>query len=66
VQPVDGPRPFLDNGLPVPGEIAQLPDRHRWHELLLVNAHHVKAVPGRKTDVKDCQWIAQLLEHGFP
>ena len=31
-------------------------------ELLLVNAHHIKAVPGRKTDVKDCQWIASLLE----
>ncbi|MBI2526326.1 MAG: IS110 family transposase [Candidatus Rokubacteria bacterium] len=34
-------------------------------ELLLVNAQHVKAVPGRKTDVRDCQWIAQLLEHGL-
>lgn len=34
-------------------------------ELLLVNARHVKTVPGRKTDVKDCQWIAQLLEHGL-
>src|SRR5215475_6229555 len=34
-------------------------------ELLLVNAQHVKMVPGRKTDVKDCQWIAQLLEHGL-
>lgn len=31
----------------------------------LVNAHHVKQVPGRKTDVKDCQWIAQLLQHGL-
>lgn len=34
-------------------------------ELLLVNAQHVKAVPGRKTDVKDCEWLAQLLEHGL-
>ncbi len=34
-------------------------------EVLLVNAHHIKAVPGRKTDVKDCEWIAQLLEHGL-
>jgi len=34
-------------------------------ELLLVNAQHVKMVPGRKTDIKDCQWIAQLLEHGL-
>jgi transposase len=34
-------------------------------ELLLVNAYHVKAVPGRKTEVRDCDWIAQLLEHGL-
>ena len=34
-------------------------------ELMLVNARHVKNVPGRKTDVKDSQWIAQLLEHGL-
>jgi transposase len=34
-------------------------------ELMLVNAHHMKTVPGRKTDVKDCEWIAQLLEHGL-
>src|SRR6266511_4381494 len=34
-------------------------------ELLLVNAHHVKQVPGRKTDVKDCEWIANLLRHGL-
>src|SRR5437870_7079545 len=32
---------------------------------LLVNAAHVKQVPGRKTDVLDCAWIAQLLEHGL-
>jgi transposase len=32
---------------------------------LLVNAAHVKQVPGRKTDVQDCVWIAQLLEHGL-
>src|SRR4051794_41904479 len=29
-------------------------------ELLLVNARHIKAVPGRKTDVKDAEWIADL------
>ena len=29
--------------------------------LLLVNARHVKAVPGRKTDVRDCEWLANLL-----
>lgn len=33
--------------------------------VLLVNAHHVKALPGRKTDVKDCEWIADLLAHGL-
>jgi transposase len=32
---------------------------------LLVNAVHIKQVPGRKTDVTDCVWIAQLLEHGL-
>ena len=34
-------------------------------EVMLVNAQHVKQVPGRKTDVADCAWIAQLLEHGL-
>ena len=34
-------------------------------EVLLVNPTHIKHVPGRKTDVKDCQWIAELLEHGL-
>src|SRR6202011_5114994 len=34
-------------------------------EILLVNAHHMKNVPGRKTGIKDCQWIAQLLQHGL-
>ena len=33
--------------------------------VILVNAEHIKRVPGRKTDVKDCQWIAQLLQHGL-
>src|SRR5262247_3412972 len=32
---------------------------------LLVNALHVQKVPGRKTDVQDCVWLAQLLEHGL-
>jgi transposase len=44
-----------------------------WHvleqmegvELLLVNAQHVKNVPGRKTDVSDACWLAQLLECGL-
>jgi transposase len=34
-------------------------------ELVLVNAQHIKAVPGRKTDVKDAEWIADLLRHGL-
>lgn len=33
--------------------------------LCLVNAHHAKAVPGRKTDVQDCQWLAELHRHGL-
>jgi len=32
---------------------------------MLVNARHVKAVPGRKTDIKDAQWLCQLLEAGL-
>jgi transposase len=34
-------------------------------ELLLVNAQHIKAVPGRKTDLKDAEWLADLLQHGL-
>jgi transposase len=34
-------------------------------EVLLVNAQHLKAVPGRKTDVRDAEWIADLLRHGL-
>ncbi len=33
--------------------------------VIVVNAQHMKAVPGRKTDMKDAQWIAQLLQHGL-
>jgi transposase len=33
--------------------------------LVLANARHIKAVPGRKTDVRDCEWIADLLRHGL-
>jgi transposase len=42
-----------------------------WHilegafELILVNAHQIKRPPGRKTDVKDAEWIAELLQHGL-
>jgi transposase len=34
-------------------------------EVLLVNAQHVKAVPGRKTDINDAEWLADLLRHGL-
>jgi transposase len=34
-------------------------------ELLVVNAHHLKTVPGRKTDMRDAEWIADLLRHGL-
>ncbi len=34
-------------------------------EILVVNAQHLKAVPGRKTDVQDAEWIADLLQHGL-
>jgi transposase len=34
-------------------------------ELLVVNAQHIKALPGRKTDVQDAEWIAELLQHGL-
>jgi transposase len=33
-------------------------------ELLLVNVQHIKTVPARKTDIKDAEWIADLLQHG--
>jgi hypothetical protein len=34
-------------------------------QLMLVNARHIKQVPGRKTDVKECEWITDLLPHGL-
>lgn len=34
-------------------------------ELILANARHIQNVPGRKTDVQDCEWIAQLLQFGL-
>jgi transposase len=33
--------------------------------VMLVNARHLKQVPGRKSDIRDCQWIAQLLQYGL-
>ena len=37
----------------------------KYMEVWLLNAAHMKAVPGRKSDVRDAEWIAQLLEHGL-
>jgi transposase len=34
-------------------------------QILLVNPQHLKTVPGRKTDVKDAEWLADLLRHGL-
>jgi transposase len=34
-------------------------------EVVLANPFHIKAVPGRKTDVRDCEWLADLLAHGL-
>ena len=36
-----------------------------FFELVVANAQHIKAVPGRKTDVQDAEWIADLLQHGL-
>jgi transposase len=36
-----------------------------YFQLVLANAQHIKQVPGRKTDVKDYEWIADLLRHGL-
>ena len=38
---------------------------HGSFVLIVANAHHIKNVPGRKTDVKDAEWIANLLRHGL-
>jgi hypothetical protein len=36
-----------------------------FFEIVVVNAQHIKVVPGRKTDVQDAEWIADLLQHGL-
>jgi transposase len=36
-----------------------------YFQLVVANAQHIKNVPGRKTDVRDCEWIAMLLRHGL-
>jgi transposase len=40
-------------------------EEHPGFELMLVNAHHVRILPGRKSDVLDAEWLAELLEHGL-
>jgi len=39
----------------------------RWRKLpvILTNPYQIKSIPGRKTDVRDSQWIAELLAHGL-
>jgi transposase len=49
----------------VTSELRRLAAWLHQFELSLVNAQHIKNVPGRKTDLKDCEWIAQLLQHGL-
>ena len=53
-----GHRPVLEAGLVCAGGAG------RW-SCMLVNARHVKILPGRKTDVADAAWLAELLEHGL-
>ena len=36
-----------------------------FFELIVANAQHIKTVPGRKTDIQDADWIADLLQHGL-
>ena len=36
-----------------------------YFELIVGNARHIRNVPGRKTDVKDSEWIADLVRHGL-
>jgi transposase len=65
------PLPLLTRGLRR-GDAPELPDRKRFYYLLedqldvmLVNAHAVKNMPGRKTDVSDAGWLADLGAHGL-
>jgi transposase len=43
--------------------VHETPEGH--FDLMVANARHIKNVPGRKTDVKDCEWIANLARHGL-
>jgi transposase len=65
----------LDSILPLPQRFGKIGGGVFWKpifnileghlQVLVVNAQHLKAVPGRKTDVKDAEWIADLLQHGL-
>ena len=36
-----------------------------YEQLMVVNVHHMRNLPGRKNDIKDAEWIATLLRHGL-
>src|SRR4029077_19079796 len=50
---------------PISSSARTLPTIPAGYSLLSANAHHIKQVPGRKTDQKDSEWIADLLQHGL-
>lgn len=53
------------SGSALPAEITEGEVKDDAFHLVLVNAMHIKKVPGRKTDISDAQWIAELLAHGL-
>lgn len=53
------------SGSALPLELTEGEIKDDAFELVLVNAMHIKKVPGRKTDIKDAEWIADLLAHGL-
>jgi transposase len=53
------------SGSALPAELTQGEVKEDAFHLVLVNAMHIKKVPGRKTDVSDAQWIAELVAHGL-
>lgn len=53
------------SGSALPAELTDGEVKEDAFHLILLNAAHIKKVPGRKTDVSDAQWIAELLAHGL-
>jgi transposase len=53
------------SGSALPAELTEGEVLDDAFELVLVNAMHIKKVPGRKTDINDAQWIAELIAHGL-